>query len=202
MSSLIGIAAIQPFRPEILVVPDVLANRDAQLVSVELERRDVFGRFKIAVFVKNVVSRQQAFVRAPDDFPVLQDGGGIAERASGTVGVLVHITDAKRNFANAFGRFRQGGEIGVNEIRAQQQIARRVAAQKQFRREDEFRAARAGLFITGQSFCRLAAKSPMVELSWSRPIFNAVRIIGVYRFAIICWRQKGWRRGVLFVISK
>jgi len=29
------------------------------------------------------------------------------------------------------------------------------------------------------SFCRFAAKSPMVELSWSRPIFNGTRIVAV-----------------------
>jgi len=33
------------------------------------------------------------------------------------------------------------------------------------------------------SFCRFAAKSPMVELSWSRPIFNGTRIIAAGGFA-------------------
>ena len=44
------------------------------------------------------------------------------------------------------------GEIAVNKIIAQQQIARRIAAQKKFRREDEFRAERDGFFITRQKF--------------------------------------------------
>ena len=144
------VAAIKPFRPKILVVPDVLANRDAEFAAIELERRGAFGRFKIAVFVKNVVSRQQAFVRAPDDFPVLQNGGGIAERASGTFGILVNVTNTQRNCADAFGRFGERGKIGVNKIGAQEQIARRVAAQKQFRRDDKFRAERAGFFVTGE----------------------------------------------------
>ena len=44
------------------------------------------------------------------------------------------------------------GEIGGDEIGALEQVARRVAAQEQFRRENEFRAARDGLFVGGQKF--------------------------------------------------
>ena len=146
------IAPVKPFRPEILVVPDVLANRDAEFVSVELKRRDGLGRLKITVLVENVVGRQQAFVRAPDDFPISQNGGGVAQRASGPLGIPVHVTDAQRNRADAPGGFGERGEIGLDKIPAQQQIARRVAAQEQFRREDEFRAERDGPFAGGQKF--------------------------------------------------
>jgi hypothetical protein len=123
-----GVAAAKPFRPEILVVPDVLAKGDAEFAAIELEGRGAFGRFKITVFVKNVVSRKQALVRAPDDFSVLQNGGGVAERASGTFGIFVNATDAQGNGADAFGGFGGRGEIGLDEIGAQEQIARRVAA--------------------------------------------------------------------------
>ena len=152
ISSFTGSRRYKPLRPEILVVPDVLANRDAELAAVEHERLDVFGRFKITVFVKNIVGRQQAFGRAPDDFPVLQNGGGILQRAAGPFGISVHKADAERNRADFAGGFRQRGEIGLDEIVAQQQIARRVAAEKQFRREDKFRAARDGLRVGGQQF--------------------------------------------------
>ena len=147
-----GIAAIETFRPEILVVPDVLANRDAQLASIELKWRKNFGRFKIAVLVENVVGRQQALVRAPDGFSVLQNGGGIAEGASGTFGVPVHIPDAQGNRARLFRRFHERGEVGFDEIGAHEQVTRRIAAKKHFRRENELRAERAGFFIAG---CKL-----------------------------------------------
>ena len=152
MSSLIGVAAVKPFRPEILVIPDVLANRDAELAVVELERRDGFGWLKIAVFVKNVVGRQQAFVRAPDDFPVLQNGGGVAQGAPGAFRIFVHEAHAQRNRADLFRRGFERGEIGLHKILAQEQIARRVAAQKKFRSENKFRAERDGLFAAGQKF--------------------------------------------------
>ena len=82
----------------------------------------------------------------------MQNGGGIAQRAAGPFGIFVHEADAQRNRADVSGGFGERGEIGVNEIGAQQQIARRVAAEKQFGREDEFRAERDGLFVTGQQF--------------------------------------------------
>ena len=95
------IAAIPPFRPEILVVPNVLANSDADFLSFEIKRRNRFRRFKITDFVENVVGRQQALARAPDNFSVLQNGGGIAQRASGAFGIPVNKADAQRNRAGA-----------------------------------------------------------------------------------------------------
>jgi len=67
-------------------------------------------------------------VRAPDDFPFLQNSGGIPERPSGLVGIFVNAANAQWNGTNAFGGFGERGEIGLNEIGAQEQIARRVAA--------------------------------------------------------------------------
>jgi hypothetical protein len=97
-------------------------------------------------------------VCAPDDFAVLQDGGGIAERASGPFGIFVNATDAQWNWTDAFGGFGERGQIRVNKIGAQEQIARRVTAQKQFRRDDELRAERAGFFITGHELLPICCK--------------------------------------------
>ena len=144
------VAPVDPVRPEILVVPDVLADGDAKPVAVERERRDVFGRLEIAVLVKHIVGRQQTFRGAPDDFAMLQHGGGIFQPAAGLLRIAVHVADAERHRADARGGFGERGEIGVNEIGALEQVARRVAAEEQLGREDEFRAAGAGLVVAGQ----------------------------------------------------
>jgi hypothetical protein len=60
------------------------------------------------------------------------------------------MTDTERNRADIFCCFFECGKIGVNEISALEQVARRIAAEKQFRRENEFCAERAGFFVTGQ----------------------------------------------------
>jgi len=99
MSSFAGVASVNPLRPEILVVPDVLANRDAILVEraschltgwkpvpTKTNGATVLAGSKY-VFVKNVVSRQQRFVRAPDDFFRSVKRGGIPQRAPGLFGM-------------------------------------------------------------------------------------------------------------------
>src|SRR5439155_12972229 len=48
------------------------------------------------------------------------------------------------------GRFRQRRQVGFDEIGAQQQIAWWIAAEKQLRRDDEFRAQPAGLVVGGE----------------------------------------------------
>ena len=40
------VAAIKPFRPEILVIPDVLANREAEFAAIELKGRGAFAGSK------------------------------------------------------------------------------------------------------------------------------------------------------------
>ena len=114
------IAPVNPFRPEIFVVPDVLANGDADFPTLKNKRFNLRRRFKIAVFVKHVVSGQQTFGRAPDDFSVLQNGGGVLQCATGTRGILFDVAEAKRNFANRFGGFSERGEVGGHKIFAQE----------------------------------------------------------------------------------
>ena len=66
------VAAIPAIAPEIVVVPNVFANRHADFLSVELDRRVLRGRFKVTVFVKHVVGRQQHFDARGHDSSVLQ----------------------------------------------------------------------------------------------------------------------------------
>ena len=60
--------------------------------------------------------------------------------------------------ADASGGFGERGETGLDEIGAQEQVARRVAAQKQFRRNDKFRASGAGFLVTGEEFPAVGRK--------------------------------------------
>ena len=95
---------------------------------------------------------------APDDFAVLQDRGGIAQRAAGALGVFIDVPDAQGNGSDAFRGFGERGQIGADKIGAQEQIARRVTAQEQFRRQDKFRALRAGFLIAGNQFLPVCRK--------------------------------------------
>src|SRR5438132_7147117 len=58
--------------PEISVVPHVLADRYTDSIPAELEDRRSWGRFKVAIFIKDVVGRQQSLVVAVHDLAVAQ----------------------------------------------------------------------------------------------------------------------------------
>ncbi len=122
------VAAIAAVGPEIFVVPDVFTNRDAELAAIEREGRGAFRRLEVAVLVKHVVRRQQRFILPPDNITVLEDRGGVEERAPRPGRVFIHEADTERHRAHRYGGFGKGGEIGFDEIRTQEQVAGRIAA--------------------------------------------------------------------------
>src|SRR5262249_23323330 len=56
------VGPVKPLRPEIAVVPYVLAYADAQAIAPEVEHADGEGRLKVAGFIKHVVSGEQGLV--------------------------------------------------------------------------------------------------------------------------------------------
>jgi hypothetical protein len=59
-----GIFAVQPVRPEVAVVPNVLADGNAQAAPAKGHRRDGGGGLEVAPFIEDVVGGQQRL--APD----------------------------------------------------------------------------------------------------------------------------------------
>src|SRR5712664_1246445 len=53
------VAVVTAVSPEVLIVPDIFANRDAQLLAIEAEYRLPFRRLKIARFVEDVINGKQ-----------------------------------------------------------------------------------------------------------------------------------------------
>ena len=77
------VAAVTAFRPEIGVVPNVLADRHGDLLPGDLDRRDFFRRLEIAVLVKDIVGRQQRLDYAMDDPSVLDYSSRITTANAG-----------------------------------------------------------------------------------------------------------------------
>jgi hypothetical protein len=71
---------------------------------------------------------------------------------------VIHIADAQGDGAGLPRDFGQGGEVGGDKIGAQEQVARGIAAQEQFRGEDKFRALRAGFRIGGGQLAAIGGK--------------------------------------------
>jgi len=93
-------------------------------------------------------------MRVPDDFSFCRTAAEFrsARPAFPNCGPQTRRTAELRRH---FSPFRERGKIGLDKIFAQQQIARRIAAEQQFRCENEFRAEGAGFFITGHKLFRI-----------------------------------------------
>ena len=71
-SSSIGIVVIAAPLPEVAIVPDVFADADAQPTAADIERLRTVERLEVAVFVEDVVGRQQRLAEPRADLAALQ----------------------------------------------------------------------------------------------------------------------------------
>ena len=97
-------------------------------------------RLEIAVLVEDVVGGQERLDDAMDDLAVLDDGGGVAQGASGPRRIAVDVAGDERDVADRIRQRVKAIEPALNEVVAQEKIAGRVAAKEKLRGEDEFRA--------------------------------------------------------------
>src|SRR5437899_7499293 len=69
------VAPVAPLAPEILVIPDILANGQTDGLAFELERKVFDGGLKVAILVEHVISRQQGFASGGKNLPILAKSG-------------------------------------------------------------------------------------------------------------------------------
>src|SRR5439155_13532864 len=118
-----GVAPVPALAPEILIVPDIFADRQANLLAVELDYKILVGRLEVAILVKNIVGRQQHFGASGQDFAVLAERRRISRLASGTGFISAHIADEQAGFGSRFGQALKEFEILRDELCLEQQIA-------------------------------------------------------------------------------
>ena len=128
------IVVIAAALPVIAIVPDVLADADAQPPAADVEHLGAVKRLEVAVFVEDVVGGEQRFAESEIDAAVAQQNRGVEERPSfvGCVGFR-HADQHRRQRLRLA---RQAGEhvpAPPHEAGVQQQVARQVADQRQLR---------------------------------------------------------------------
>src|SRR5439155_14268126 len=84
--------------------PNILTNSYADFFSVDVERLDAVGRREIAVFVKNIVSRQKRFVSSADWLALLEQSGGVMKRFTAPF-VAIDKADQQRRVSHASVQF-------------------------------------------------------------------------------------------------
>ena len=141
------IAVVQPLRPEILVVPGVLADGYAEFRQIQRENVLRVGGLEVARLVEHIVGGEQHFSLFEEYAAVRDKCGAVRHRFAGVVLRPAYVADERwqRN------RFRQTCEclqVAFDERRALHQILRRIAAETKLREQSEFRTA--GLCFAGQ----------------------------------------------------
>ena len=140
------IARIQLPRPERRVVPDFLADRHTETHALERHRRSsARAGLEVAVFVEDVVRRQQRLRVARDDAALVAENGSVEERLAAARGVALDAPDENpqrviRERCDAIAL----REVGVDEAAVIQQVARRVARRGQLRENQQVGARLAG----------------------------------------------------------
>ena len=96
-----GFKMVEIARGELRVGPDVLADGDADLETVESEdRRRGGGGFEVTVLVEHVVGGQQALAGVADDSALVAERDGIEKAAAAFGGVGLDCADQCGDFAD------------------------------------------------------------------------------------------------------
>ena len=152
------ILAITPFVPETFVVPNIFADGQADCCSVELNGKIFLRRFKIARFIKDIVSRQQSFLARRQNFSILQECHGVGDGVAGPNFVASDVADRQAGFSSSLRESLQHRQIACHKIFAQQQVARRVAGDGQFGQHDQICSSVHGVIVGGENFFFIACE--------------------------------------------
>ena len=90
-------------------------------------------RLEIAVLVKHVVGRQEAFAGDNGNLAPVAPCGGVEERPALAGGVCLHEPDQRRDIADRGGDFRQRRFNIGDKAALEEQIARRISGDRQLR---------------------------------------------------------------------
>src|SRR5258708_22272702 len=151
------VAVVASHRPEVLVVPHVLANRDAQLFVAEAEYFLFRGWLKIARLVEYIVGRQQHLALLEDNLAAAQQRGLIRYTAASPILVFADVAhnggprQLRRQLLQFF-------LISIDEGRTLQQILGQVAANTKLGENGQVRSPSLGAFRQGKNACSIARK--------------------------------------------
>ena len=152
-----GIAPVKPVRQKFFR-PDVLANRDADIFPRDAHGSRPSRRLEVARLVEHVVSRQQGFADFFHRRTAAQQGGDIAERTPRRFVVEIDAAGEQRHVADRAVEGVEAFERQRDKLRFENQILRRVAGDREFRREHQFRAACNGDVVRVEDFVKISAQ--------------------------------------------
>src|ERR1035441_2118894 len=137
-----------PLSPEVLVIPEVLADGQPQPFPAERQDDAAVARLEPAPFVENVVRRQERLLREDPHAAALEQGGDVVERLADAAPVRHERSDEERGPARASREGRKSARGLAHERRALEEVPRRITADRELGKHGQIRPS---LFGPGQA---------------------------------------------------
>ena len=166
------IALVQTLFPKRLVVPEVLANDDAEFDAVNLKYPAMVRRLEITRVVENVVFGQERLVGKPQQPPVVNDRGGIIKPAAVLFVIGPDRADDRRDTAGRRDNALERVEGRADDIGVLKPVLRRIAMRHDLGENDEVRTVIAGLFDRRDHLGRIAGDVAVSRIYLSNGDFH------------------------------
>ena len=124
---------MQEHRP--VGIPNVLTDTDADRRSIHLKHWAAPARLEVPEIVEYAIIRKIYLVVRRQQFAILGYSSGVKD-----VTLAIDKPDDGRNVASPADNFFELNQIGIDELRLQQQIFRGIARERQLRKRDNLRA--------------------------------------------------------------
>ena len=135
---------------EVVLGPDVLADRHPDAQAVPNHRLAGFTGLEISPLVEDIIGGQQGLPHPVGDPAILKPGGRVAERFPRPGGVvMVHVANQQRHGLGFTGKVIERLQALRHELRLEDQVARRISYQRQLGREHQLRAMVEALAVGG-----------------------------------------------------
>ena len=153
----------QPLLVQIVLHPQVFADGDTEApkaaITFQLQQAGLVGRAEVAPFIEHVVAGQQALAGHNPPAAVLHESSGV-EQIGGLpiLRGLAHPQQQGQPLGEFGGKPVQRDLLLLAQGRAQQQIARWIAPQRQLRRHHQINAGRRGAAAGLQQLLAIAGQ--------------------------------------------
>ncbi len=123
--------------PEVLVVPEVLADRDAEPLAAERHESRARARLEVAPLVEHVVRRQEALPAERRQPAAREERGDVVVRLPGLLLVRDERADEERRLLHPSRQVLQDARRSLLERGAVEEVLRRIAADRELGDEEE-----------------------------------------------------------------
>ena len=151
-------AVIKAARADHRVRPNIFAQRDTDFFTLMNYDGGRGGGLEVAVFVKDVIGRQQALVCGGDDLAAVAKGGRVVECAAVSGSVERDGADDGRYVADGGGDFSHRIHDVGHEAPFQKQVAGRITAGDELGENDELSTLGDERGISSENFTAIAGE--------------------------------------------